>query len=356
MISILNNLIKKETGAAIVTALIVLIVLSLLGTALFFSMMTEGRQSIRYGNRTQAYYLARTGAEIAYAAILHNLYDNAGTLITIDNVVPDNFVGTLEGIGTYNVQNTFSEKSEENTYEVAINSTGIKDGTGGTSYTVQLILELNVIENIVNPEEWFAGSSHNIQHNHASNNPFPNKRIILKSKDGIKALSVTGNPARLVAYSIHFVVDEEQDVVSALIISQNDTVILDAVFIQFDSGISVARAGQSSNHSRLRLDNSHEGIQGYFDDKDQFSVPIYDFTNNVNYGVIYFDDDKPIGGKDDLTKGYYFFPHGCELHDLAFNGKDKGDVGLIRVREEDEDKVRSLMNYHGSGINSKTWY
>ena len=74
--------IKSDKGAALVTTLIALIVLSILVPVFIFSMTTEGKQSIQHDNKSHAYYMARSGAE-AVLEILINEYekDNLGTFI-----------------------------------------------------------------------------------------------------------------------------------------------------------------------------------------------------------------------------------------------------------------------------------
>ena len=102
---------KDERGAALVTALLVMLVLTLLGTVIAFTAATEGRQSVRYSDKTQAYYLARSGAEAASEYII-KYYDpdNSSENSLEDFVVGidlENFIeeGTIEDISITATEN-----------------------------------------------------------------------------------------------------------------------------------------------------------------------------------------------------------------------------------------------------------
>lgn len=57
---------KENKGSGLMLVLIVMMLMVVLGTTALATMGTEGRQAAMHDNRTQAYYLARSGAEIAH--------------------------------------------------------------------------------------------------------------------------------------------------------------------------------------------------------------------------------------------------------------------------------------------------
>lgn len=55
-----------DKGAAMLLVLVLIVIFAFLGGAFVFSSTFEAVQSVEYGQRRQAYYLARSGVEIAY--------------------------------------------------------------------------------------------------------------------------------------------------------------------------------------------------------------------------------------------------------------------------------------------------
>ncbi len=70
--------IRDERGAAIFIVLIVMMILFVLSAVFVFAMTTEGLHSARYDNKTQAYYIARSGAEAVSEHIIQNYDQNQG--------------------------------------------------------------------------------------------------------------------------------------------------------------------------------------------------------------------------------------------------------------------------------------
>ncbi len=85
----IKKLYKDESGAALAIALIVLMLLVILGTVVAFAANTEGRQSIRYSNKNQAYHLARSGAEIASIYIIENFTPAGDGVIDLEVIKND---------------------------------------------------------------------------------------------------------------------------------------------------------------------------------------------------------------------------------------------------------------------------
>ncbi len=129
---------KNQKGAALITTMIALIVLSILGTVFIFSMTTEGRQSIEHGNKTNAYYLARSGAEAVYVFLIDE--HKNGNLESFIESNPTIY-GDLEegGLKVDTSNNSFDEENVmvklSATYKdngdfdvITITSTGHKEG------------------------------------------------------------------------------------------------------------------------------------------------------------------------------------------------------------------------------------
>ncbi len=132
MFSVRIPLLKSEDGIALLTVLIVLMVLMLLVPALMLAFTTEGNMSVRFSNRTQAYYLARSGAEMAYQWLQENDY----------NVESKSYIyGSLDGM-----QMTSHAPGEAHPVEVTMEKTGnqieiiSKGETGNTAENVTLLL------------------------------------------------------------------------------------------------------------------------------------------------------------------------------------------------------------------------
>lgn len=93
---------KKRQGSTLAAVIIVFAILMILGTTVLYLMVNDNKISIRHENKTQAYYVARSGAVVAEAAVLE-LYDRdddtewtsflaslaSGTEKTIDDIVID---------------------------------------------------------------------------------------------------------------------------------------------------------------------------------------------------------------------------------------------------------------------------
>ncbi|HBX22287.1 MAG TPA: hypothetical protein DEF34_01430 [Desulfotomaculum sp.] len=126
----LTKLLRNESGFALPTAMMVMIVLTLLGTALWQYSITDTKQVAMDQNKMQAHYIARAGAE----AMAEHLINKPGTTGDIISGTQNNpAIGTLEN-GTFEV--TVTKDAGE---PVTISATGyvnsdIKD-------TVTLTLE-----------------------------------------------------------------------------------------------------------------------------------------------------------------------------------------------------------------------
>ncbi len=88
-------MIKDQRGVALPLALIVMLVVSLLGTSLWQYSMNDTKQVTRQDNKMKAYYVARSGAE---ATAMWMKKNNAGGLVGKTSA------GNAFGDGTYSVE------------------------------------------------------------------------------------------------------------------------------------------------------------------------------------------------------------------------------------------------------------
>lgn len=114
---------KNEKGAALMTTLIALMVLSVLGTVFISSMTTEGIQSIQHDNKSRAYYLARSGSEAVYEVLVNE--DEKGNLQAFVDQNPTIY-GDLQasGLKIDTGNNNFEEES------IVVNVNAVKKENG----------------------------------------------------------------------------------------------------------------------------------------------------------------------------------------------------------------------------------
>ncbi len=131
------NFLKNEKGAAMPLVLIIMVVLLLLGTALWFYSMNDLRQVAHAENKVRAYYVARAGAEslarhiklnpAIIEDILKDDEENFSELITLET----------EYLGTAGEMKVTLKKLDSEKYEII--GTGI---TNGVQQSVSIILQV----------------------------------------------------------------------------------------------------------------------------------------------------------------------------------------------------------------------
>lgn len=72
---------KNRKGSTLVMTLIVFLILMIFASFILGFMVTENKQAIHHQNKTQAYYIARGGAETVEAALIRQL-DSYGSNTT----------------------------------------------------------------------------------------------------------------------------------------------------------------------------------------------------------------------------------------------------------------------------------
>lgn len=103
---------RHDTGAALISVLMVVVVFLLLGTALLQWTAVEAIQVQRQEKQLQAHYLARSGLEVA----LSYVFEQVAQGFTVKDLKLSKLDGSLEEAGSYNV--AFTRDSEEGSVEI----------------------------------------------------------------------------------------------------------------------------------------------------------------------------------------------------------------------------------------------
>jgi type II secretory pathway component PulK len=69
------NFNNKRNGSTLVLVIMVFAVLMIFGTFILGFTVTENKQAMYYQNKTQAYYIAKSGADIVEVALISSLND-----------------------------------------------------------------------------------------------------------------------------------------------------------------------------------------------------------------------------------------------------------------------------------------
>ncbi len=120
---------RHDTGAALISVLMVVVVFLLLGTALLQWTAVEAIQVQRQEKQLQAHYLARSGLEVA----LSYVFEQVAQGFTVKDLKLSKLDGSLEEAGSYNV--AFTRDSEEGSVE--IRATGYVTDPGRAEETIR---------------------------------------------------------------------------------------------------------------------------------------------------------------------------------------------------------------------------
>jgi type II secretory pathway component PulK len=120
---------RHDTGAALISVLMVVVVFLLLGTALLQWTAVEAIQVQRQEKQLQAHYLARSGLEVA----LSYVFEQVAQGFTVKDLKLSKLDGSLAEAGSYDV--TFSRDSEEGSVE--INAKGYVTGPVTAEETIR---------------------------------------------------------------------------------------------------------------------------------------------------------------------------------------------------------------------------
>ncbi|HPZ55622.1 MAG TPA: hypothetical protein PLY10_11255, partial [Bacillota bacterium] len=103
---------RHDTGAALISVLMVVVVFLLLGTALLQWTAVEAIQVQGQEKQLQAHYLARSGLEVALSYVFEHVAQGE----SVDKLKLNKLNGSLAEAGSYEV--TFSRDAKEGSVEI----------------------------------------------------------------------------------------------------------------------------------------------------------------------------------------------------------------------------------------------
>ena len=138
VVSMVLKLNNKRQGSAYAFVLVVFLIISIIGSSILFIFNNNLKQAKRQQDSLEAYYLAYSGVEMAYAALLSKKPNGDLKLKDLDsNELVENNINY--GNGTINI---LAKKSERENFEnwIEITSTGILS-RNNLSYTRTLYFD-----------------------------------------------------------------------------------------------------------------------------------------------------------------------------------------------------------------------
>lgn len=220
-------------------ALLVLFVLTLLGTVLWQYFMTDTMQVARAEEMTQAYYLARSGVEVGLGNLENVLYNSVSTITSIDELETKlTYIPSISAVdtGTFDVN-----------YEVDKTNSSVKIISNGTAAEVTqkeaAIVNFHFPALNLNPPQWL------------------NNGYIVNTNDKNPS-DQTGNIAQ---------VSNKENVGHAI----KHTSGLTDLYASFIAFIDAAPSLEIGNNATLHL---HAGIVSFYD-----SIYLSDHTKSLLY-------------------------------------------------------------------------
>ena len=299
---------RNETGIALISVLMVVVVFLLLGMALFQWTAVEALQVQRQEKQLQAYYLARSGLEAA----LNYVFEQVAQGVSVDKLKLNKLNGSLAEAGSYEV--TFSRDAEEGSVE--INAKGYVAGPVTAEETIRCTAYLDSPLGRADKAEAIGWGSLSGQHLNlvaaGKDNPLVHDGTVLfKANNQIftELKDVHYFKADAMEFSsgnkLHFMNESELHLYTGFVVFKTEV--------------------ELHNHSLLTL--------------NVYKNPIIE--GNVKYGVVYFSDDAFRG---DL-KGYFKFKDGITWQ----NGKLQNRADLVPISGAELSKVFSSWIVYSPG-------
>lgn len=290
---------RDQSGLALVTVLMVVVVLLLLGTALIQSNMLEVTQVQRQEQKTQSHYLARSGLEIG----IQYLEQQLAKVKTFNEL---NLVNSLEDdlsdIGAYKV----GFEKIDSIQSVRLTSTGVANGKPQIEEKIVLTVRVedSVSVDYASTINWFrkdTGETENNQqltHNFTTSPLKCDNPVILE----VDHKMMTDKTHLFEAPAMQFYTTRSDGLLE---VSNKDSLTLVTDFVSFDTKI------EGKGELILRT------------------------IGGKKYGVVYFGDIMYENEKSPIvTKGYYLFEDGTTWED----GELKTG-GLLPAPEDVTDRL-----------------
>lgn len=281
--------IKNNKGAALALVIMLMGVLSVLGITMLTISLAENKQAIYQVNKTQAYYLARSGAE----AVAEHIIESSSS----DDIMDKTSKPTQLGNGTFKVSVT---KEDE---DIVIKSTGevhkvnqdvtlvlTPEQTGGAPLPPADIDTATALE-------WMNGGSHTIK----DIKDIWDKPVEFESGNTqITIKTISNKDPDFTAPSCFFT--------SSLRIVSGSTLTLEAGEIIFNKEIFLDPYKNKNNlDGKLILEVQSEYAEN--------GENIEGGTPGTKYGKVYFSESVKLGEVEIVAKGSYYFPSGIILQD-----------------------------------------
>lgn len=299
---------RNETGIALISVLMVVVVFLLLGMALFQWTAVEALQVQRQEKQLQAYYLARSGLEVA----LNYVFEQVAQGVSVDKLKLNKLNGSLAEAGSYEV--TFSRDAEEGSVE--INAKGYVAGPVTAEETIRCTAYLDSPLGRADKAEAIGWGSLSGQHLNlvaaGKDNPLVHDGTVL-----FKA----NNQIFTELKDVHYFKADAMEFSSGnkLHFMNESELHLYTDFVVFKTEVEL------HNHSLLTL--------------NVYKNPIIE--DNVKYGVVYFSDDAFRGD----PKGYFKFKDGITWQ----NGKLQNRADLVPISGAELSKVFSSWIVYSPG-------
>ena len=299
---------RNETGIALISVLMVVVVFLLLGMALFQWTAVEALQVQRQEKQLQAYYLARSGLEAA----LNYVFEQVAQGVSVDKLKLNKLNGSLAEAGSYEV--TFSRDAEEGSVE--INAKGYVAGPVTAEETIRCTAYLDSPLGRADKAEAIGWGSLSGQHLNlvaaGKDNPLVHDGTVL-----FKA----NNQIFTELKDVHYFKADAMEFSSGnkLHFMNESELHLYTDFVVFKTEVEL------HNHSLLTL--------------NVYKNPIIE--GNVKYGVVYFSDDAFRGD----PKGYFKFKDGITWQ----NGKLQNRADLVPISGAELSKVFSSWIVYSPG-------
>lgn len=364
---------KKNKGSALISVLIIIVVLTLLGTALLNVSFADAKHADIQDDKTQAHYLGRSGLYVGAKILQDTLICNE--FIDLQALVDDlNNQITLLPTGSYSITNvgTFALSFENiGNGKMKIVSIGSTESISPSSDKVTLTIDiLPPMSMLLNPDEWINGI--NLIKAIGKDKNYLGSGVTLESKP-IQSPQGTDQASIFQASIIYF---RDHGGYSLRQVTNSVPVTFDAEIVFFESGTMLNKTGDpiyltiSSDVLNYRANNSgilsqyapavgFEDYNRYLDfimsyTVDRHSSYSAQFLTGINYGVVYFGGDivADVGGNNTIKKydkGWYYYKSGINLHQIQ-----EGE--LISIPEDDAiiNAIKNMFSFTAD-MNHALW-
>ncbi len=370
---------KNRKGVALPVVLMVMLVLTILITALWSLVTSESRMASYQSRDTQAHYLGRSGVyaglKLLQTSLNNSSYTDMTALISAMNTKKAGLPATnfsVDNAGTYTLEYQAIDSTQ-----MKVISIGTTLGSSPSSEKVTLTLDLAFpASSETNPNEWVSGV--NLIHSVTTVDSYKGKGVTLEGHP-IRSPQGGHSPSTFQASSILF---SDYGGLSFKQIPNSVDITFDSEIIYFQTGVTLnstddnvvfalssdVTGNRPPSPSRLYYSDGTVGFEnvnrylafinglsftGYYDRSSYYSgsPAVYNFTAGSRYGIVYFGDDVSEDSTILVTKGYYFFENGVDIHNPITSGQ------LIAIDSQDIiiKAIESLYKYSVGSSDAFMW-